>query len=167
VQWNNRCLFWYAHKTHKYTVWAERDVFFLLTGNGKCRIGVFSRHSDYAVVIFTCVTLLYIQMHFIIQLYPPLSSSNKCYVKSKFRHRTADESPGVEYRCSCTLSLTSVLERGEFLTPRPGFLCYRKREREGGVVPRECLDACGKSRPTGIFYSLVLCLYFIRTCSFA
>ena len=30
VQWNNRCLFWDPHKTHKYTVWVKMATFLVL-----------------------------------------------------------------------------------------------------------------------------------------
>ena len=75
---------------------------------------------------------------------------------------TGHESPEEEKRYKSTLSLTSALNRGGWLTPCPGTHCT------GGCVgPRVGLDGCGKSRPhRDFFYFLVLSLYFIHTCFF-
>jgi hypothetical protein len=65
------------------------------------------------------------------------------------RARTDNEDPEGEYRYRSTLSLTSVLDWGGWLTPLPGgFTPGRKTHCIGGWVgPRAGLDGCGISRP--------------------
>ena len=68
-----------------------------------------------------------------------------------FRPITCHEGPEGEKRCRSTLSLTSALDGGVWLTPRPGRLTTGKETRYpfigGWVGPRAALDGCGKSRP--------------------
>jgi hypothetical protein len=85
-------------------------------------------------------------------------SAPKCQIsikgKDKGRPKTGHEDPGKggrrKQRYSSTLSLTSALHGGGWLTPRPGRFTPRKETRYplcrsmGG--PKSRLDGCGKFR---------------------
>jgi hypothetical protein len=58
-----------------------------------------------------------------------MSALGKSKSKSKFRPRTGHEDPEAEWRYSSTLSLTSALDGGEWLTPRPGRFTPGKETR--------------------------------------
>jgi hypothetical protein len=88
--------------------------------------------------------------------------------KRKIHPRTGHEGPMGEYRYSSLLSLTSALNGGGLLMPRPGRFTPGKETRyplyrrpsgsQGGQ------NGCGKSLPYRVsFNSLVLSLYVIRT----
>jgi hypothetical protein len=70
--------------------------------------------------------------------------------RKKVPSATGHEGPEREQICSSPRSLTSALDGGEWLTPRPGrFLSPGKRSCTHStgvwVGPRARLDACGKS----------------------
>ena len=81
------------------------------------------------------------------------------YDKGKVLSRTGREGPEGEWKYSSTLSLTSVLDGGGWLTPRfsrfspgngPGTHCI------GGLAgSRACLDGCEKSRLKPGFFMMV------------
>ena len=58
----------------------------------------------------------------------PFPFPTKITLKGKVRPRTDHEGPDGEYRYSSTLSLTSALEGGGLLTPRPGRFTPRKEK---------------------------------------
>jgi hypothetical protein len=64
---------------------------------------------------------------------------------------TGHEGPEGEQRYSCTLSVTSALDWGGWLTPCPGSFTLGKSPSThcigGWVDPRADLDGCGKSCP--------------------
>jgi hypothetical protein len=68
----------------------------------------------------------------------------------KVRPRTGHEGPAGMLRCSSTLSLTSALDVGGWLTPRHGSFNPGKGTQShcigGWVGPRVSLDGSGKSR---------------------
>jgi hypothetical protein len=72
---------------------------------------------------------------------------------------------------SCTLSLTSALDVGGWLAPRPGRFTpgkeirYPLYSRLGGHQVRSG-QVRTISPPAGIFFVFSCTLYFIRTCSF-
>ena len=80
-----------------------------------------------------------------------LLKSSKLRVKVRGHPRTGHEGLGVEERYSSILSLTSVLDRSGWSTPRLGRLALRERPgthfRGGWVGPRAGLEGCGKSHP--------------------
>ena len=74
--------------------------------------------------------------------------------------------------CSATLSLTSALDEGGWLTPRPGQFIPRKETRyalyrgPGGPQSRSGRMRKISPPPGFLVYSPLLCLYFIRTSFF-
>ena len=70
--------------------------------------------------------------------------------KGKVHPRTGHEKPEVESKFSSTLSLTSAVDVGWWLTPRAGRFNPRKKpgthSTGGWVRPRVGLDGRGKSR---------------------
>ena len=72
-------------------------------------------------------------------------------VEGKIHPMTGHEGPVGEQRYSSTFSLTSALDDGGWLTPRPGRFTHGKQTQcthciGGWVGPRAGLDRCGKSR---------------------
>ena len=71
--------------------------------------------------------------------------------KGKVHPITGHEGPELGWRYSSTLSLTSALDGGGWITPRSGRFTPGKDMvpivQEAGWAPRDSLDVCGKSRP--------------------
>jgi hypothetical protein len=88
---------------------------------------------------------------------------------SNVRPKTGHKRPEGENRCSSTLSLTSALDGGECLTPRPGRFTFMGKNPvpilwEAGWTPGSVGTNAENLAPTGIFF-LSVCA-FIRTCLF-
>jgi hypothetical protein len=83
-----------------------------------------------------------------------IDRQDKVKGKGKVHPITGHEGQDVEYSCSCTLSLTSALDEGGWLTPRPGRFISGNDPvpivQEAGWAPGPVWTGAENLAPTGI-----------------